>query len=181
LRGEGYDVLRVEEPYEKNPFGQLLRKLLKTGGHPESHAALFLANRLALQHEVILPALAEGRPVISCRSFLSTLVYQQEQWPLDWLYALHTKLPVQPTHLVVLDVDPKTSAERIDLRTNVEVYEQRDILERVRQRYLNLLDDARLGAFLHPDCKPVILDGQSEIDRVTEMVRRVLDGSLGRE
>lgn len=178
LRSEGYDVLRVDEPYEKNPFGQLLRRLLKTGEHPESHAALFLANRIALQRQVILPALEAGRPVISCRSFISTLVYQQEQWPLDWLYALHEQLPVQPTHLIMLDVDPKTSLDRIRRRTETEIYEKPDVLERVRQRYADLMGDSRLRSFLHPECEPAVLDGRLEIDRVTEMARRVLDAAL---
>jgi dTMP kinase len=138
-------VIRVNEPDEHNPVGQLLRQLLKSGEHQIAHAALFLADRLMLQAEVIAPALQNDRSVISSRSFLSTLVYQQENWPLHDLIDMHRGLPVKPDYMIVLDMDPEEALKRVDDRIgHRECYERLDIQKRNRQRYLELMDDYRL-------------------------------------
>ena len=108
--------LRVNEPDDQNPIGKLLRQFLAAGTSPKTHAALFLADRMALHHERILPAIEAGKSVISSRSFLSTLVYQQEQWPLDWLFDLHRTLPTQVDAFIILDVDPEEGLGRVDSR-----------------------------------------------------------------
>ena len=138
-KARGLDPLRINEPDDTLPTGQLLRQLLKSGEYPESHAALFLADRMAIHTTKIAPALAAGRPVVSSRSFLTTLVYQQEQWPLGWLLALHDKLPVKADLIVIIDLDAKVALDRVDSRgEQKEVYEKLEIQERNRQRYLDL-------------------------------------------
>ncbi len=143
LMGEGWEVLLVREPWDTMPIGKLLRQCLKTGEFPAAHAALFLADRMALLSEVVKPALAGGMVVVSIRSFLSTLAYQQEHHPLDWLKAIHENLPVSVSHVFYLDVDPEVGATRRGKRgVAAEVYEKLDIQQRVRQRYLSLMAEA---------------------------------------
>jgi len=150
LRRHGHDPLRINEPDVTEPMGALLRTMLKTGAYPESHAPLFLAARLALLWHKIIPALDKGRPVVSSRCFMSTLVYQQETWPLDWLFEIH-KLPVKIDHLFILDVDPVEAAERLNRRpTAPEYYERLDVQTRNRQRYLDLSRDPRMDQFVKP-------------------------------
>lgn len=171
LEAEGRNPLRIDEPSSgSNPFGKLLRELLKSGEYPESHAALFLADRMALQTRVVIPALEAGRPVISSRSFISTLVYQQEHWPLDWLFDLHEQLPAKPTHLVQMDLDAKVSVERVGKRKSLEVYETEEILTRVRARYLKLFSDLRLMELLGPNHKAILVDGHSPIEENHELI-----------
>lgn len=153
LTAEGLNPLVVDEPYEGNPFGVLLRQIAKTGKYPESRAPLFLACRAALQAEVIVPALAEGRPVISSRNFMSTLVYQQDQHPLEWLISIHTQLPAKPTHLIVLDIEANVGMERVGKRKTQEVYEKLDVAERARARYRSLLEDPRVLPLLAEGCR----------------------------
>jgi len=151
LRRHGHDPLRLNEPDVTLPTGALLRSLIKDGIYPESHAALFLADRLAVQHHRIIPALKAGRPVVSSRCFLSTLVYQQDQYDLDWLFEIHKALPVKLDHLFILDVDPKEAAERLNRRpTAPEYYERLDTQTRNRQRYLDLSRDPRMDQFVKP-------------------------------
>jgi len=136
----GHDPLSVKEPWDTMPIGKLLRKCLKTGEHPAAHAALFLADRMALLSEMVKPAVDAGMVVVSDRSFLSTLVYQQEHHPLKWLMAVHANLPVYPDLIVLLDVDPEVGAKRLrKRRRKLEVYEAIEIQKRVRQRYIDLL------------------------------------------
>lgn len=140
LRSMGMNPLRVQEPDVGMPGGAELRALLKSGNHPEAHVGLFLANRMALQVTRILPAIQEGRPVLSVRSFASTLVYQREQgYPLSWLLDIHRQLPCKATHMILLDIDPEIALQRATRRPgHMEFYEQVDIQKRNRQRYLDL-------------------------------------------
>jgi len=151
--------LCLNEPDEANPIGRLIRQLLKSGELPESHAPLFVADRIALQTLTIGPALKAGDSVLCSRSFLSTLVYQQENWPLDWLFDLHRELPIKPDFVFILDIDPKESLERAQKRPgHMEYYEKLPIQERNRERYKALVDDSRLQDLLAPGGKAVLLD-----------------------
>ena len=78
LEGQGLDVLFVREP-GSSPTGERIRRvLLDPDGtvSPWSEALLFAAARAQLAHEVVGPALAAGRWVISDRSVYSSLAYQ---------------------------------------------------------------------------------------------------------
>ena len=74
----GYPVLLVTEP-GSTPLGGRLRRLLKSphvAMSPETEALLFLAARAQLVKELLRPALAQGKVVISDRYADSTLAYQ---------------------------------------------------------------------------------------------------------
>jgi len=142
-------VLRVNEPDGELPTGKLLRQMLKDGSYVEAHAAMFLADRMAMLSEKVRPALDKGQPVVSVRSWMSTLVYQQENWPLDWLMDIHRQLPCKATHLILLDLDPEVALGRATRRPgHNEFYEKLDIQKRNRQRYLDIAEVA--GQFMEP-------------------------------
>lgn len=164
-------VMRVTEPDEHNPVGRLLRKILKSGEHPNAHAALFLADRLILQHETVGPLLERGHTVVSDRCFLSTLVYQQENWPLEYLFSLHRALPIKPDHLIILDLEPEESQKRINTRGQLECYEQLDILKRNRQRYLELARDYRMQQMVG---KITVVDASGTPDQVAELIQKAI-------
>lgn len=153
----GLNPLRVAEPCEDLPTGKLLRQFLASGEYRKAHAALFLSDRFALQESVIKPALDAGRPVISVRSFMSTLVYQQDHWPLDWLYQIHAQMLCKPTDVVLLDVDPAVGMERVGKRGQAtEIYEKIEIQERNRERYSDLVKDPRFHRLLTDEGTPRI-------------------------
>jgi len=162
--------LRVAQPCEDLPTGQFLRTLLRTGEYLKSHAPLFLADRLALQEAEIVPALEAGRIVVSVRSFLSTLVYQQENWDIPWLLSLHQRMLVKPDVVILLDGSPETGLERIGKRSkDKEVYEKLDIQQRNRERYKKLVhpygeyhDEFR--SLLADDAHVVIVDADGTRD-----------------
>lgn len=141
LRQLGLGVLRVNEPDDTLPTGQLLRQMLKDGSYVEAHVAMFLADRMAMLATKVRPALERGEVVISARSWLSTLVYQQDNWPLDWLIDIHRVLPVKATHLFVLDLPAETAMERKSRRPgHAEYYEKLETQNRNRGRYEALFD-----------------------------------------
>jgi len=168
-------AIRVNEPDEHNPVGRLLRQLLKSGEHKAAHAALFLADRLVLQNETIAPALSINHTVISSRSFLSTLVYQQENWDLSDLIVMHRILPVKPDYLFVLDMDPEEALKRVDGRVGQrECYERLDIQKRNRQRYLDLMDDFRLHEMVSGTV--TLIDGSGTPNEVHQRILGVING-----
>jgi dTMP kinase len=74
----GDEALGVREP-GGTPAGEKVRELLKDPGvalAPEAEALLFAAARSELVAEVILPALSEGKVVVSDRFLDSSLAYQ---------------------------------------------------------------------------------------------------------
>jgi len=78
LRSRGFDVLSVREP-GGTPTGEAIRGiLLGLGGvvGDWAEALLFAAARSQLAAEVVGPALATGRAVVSDRSVYSSLAYQ---------------------------------------------------------------------------------------------------------
>lgn len=147
----GENPLVVNEPYTGFDHGRLLRQMLQAGSFIEAHPAMFLAARLSLLVRVVQPALKAGRPVISCRSFFSTLAYQQENWPLPWLLDLHRQLPVYPDRVVILDLTPEEGMQRIRKREELpEFYERLEVQRRNRQRYLDLAVMPEVLALLAP-------------------------------
>lgn len=152
-------ALRVNEPDDTLPTGKLLRQMLKEGSYVEAHAAMFLADRMAMLAAKVRPALEAGQPVISVRSWMSTLVYQQENWPLDWLFDIHRQLPCKATHLIVIDIDPEAALGRATRRPgHNEFYEKLDIQVRNRARYLDIA--TRATPFLADGGKVGVIDGK---------------------
>jgi len=171
---QGQNPLRVHEPDEAMPGGTELRALLKSGEHQEAQLGLFVANRMALQASKVRPALAENRPVISVRSFVSTLVYQQEQgYPLDWLIDIHRMLPCKATHLILLDLDPEVALSRATWRPgHMEFYEKLDIQRRNRQRYLDLVSMA--GGFMSDPKRVGVINALGTPDEVEARITEFL-------
>ena len=172
--------LRINEPNSDSPTGKLLRQCLRTGEYPKAHAAMFLADRMALQYGTIIPALQEGQDVVCVRSLLSTLVYQQEQWDLQWLFNIHRMMPANIDFLFILDVDPIEGLARVGKRsTDLEVYERLDIQERTRKRYHDLASDSRMQAFLTPGTGRIVVintTGKS----IEEVHAQILDCVMGK-
>lgn len=180
LEDLGRNPLRVAEPCEDLPHGRLLRQLLASGEHRESHAALFLADRMALQAGTIRPAVEAGRPTISVRSFMSTLVYQQENWPLDWLIEIHKQMLVKPDVVIWLDIDPEIGLERVGKRAIAkEVYEKMDIQQRNRGRYRDLLGNPAFLGLLAPDPLVLTVDASKTREEVHAVIWEALAPRLG--
>lgn len=112
----------------------------------QTQLLLLLTDRYINVRHDIEDAQLEGRPVISDRSYLSSMVYQSG---VGWLSAaniawLHTLIP-QPTHLFVLDLPAEDALERIDARLEATqaqrgAHETLEQLSVHRERYLSLVD-----------------------------------------
>jgi dTMP kinase len=156
LRNQGYSVLMVAEP-GTTPLGRRLRGLLKSAKIPMSPLAeglLFSAARAQLAEEVIRPALAQGKVVISDRYSDSTLAYQGFGRGLDlvtlrWLNTFATS-GLRPRLTVLMDLPMEEAIRRRGPRPQDRFEGERFIgssetpfLLRVRQGFLALAKEEK--------------------------------------
>lgn len=77
LRERGHDPIVTREPTD-GVWGRKIRAMAQSGDGvaPETELAWFFEDRREHMREVVTPALAAGRIVLSDRSYLSTVAYQ---------------------------------------------------------------------------------------------------------
>ena len=131
----GRDVVRTREPSD-GPIGREIRALARKGERvtAERELALFTADRREHVAQVIAPALAAGRWVITDRYFLSTVAYQGARG-LDWRAILarsEAEFPA-PDAALVVELSADVGLARTHTRGGAPDlwFEHRDYLERV--------------------------------------------------
>ena len=153
-RALGDDAVGVREP-GGTEAGELVRTILKDATvplAPETEALLFAAARAELVGQVILPALAEGRVVISDRFLDSSLAYQGGARGLGIEDVAHVNRfatrSLRPDLTFLLEIDTATAASRAGESDRFE--EEGDAAPGGGGRRLRAADRARPGA-LAPD------------------------------
>ena len=118
LRGAGHDVVTCVDPGGTALGGQLRELLLHHRGDiaPPCEALLFMASRAQLVHEIIRPALAAGRIVVSDRFLLANVVYQGHAAGLKveqlWQVGRLSTGGLEPDLTLVLDLPIETALAR---------------------------------------------------------------------
>jgi dTMP kinase len=121
-----------------------------------AEALLFAADRVEHVENDVLPALNEGRLVISDRYVYSSLAYQGAAGlSLEWIEKVNEHA-LKPDLAIFLDVDPKTVMQR--LKPKRSVMETMETQQRVRNVYLKFVAKGEL----------VRLDGNRTEDEVSE-------------
>ena len=179
LQKEGIPYLLTLEP-GGTALGRELRKLLlRTEGAPRAGVTellLYLADRYQHVHEVVEPALAAGRNVLSDRYHDATLAYQGHARGLgmEWTDGLARYLNIpRPDLTLLFDVPVEVGLGRARVRehqNNSEMgrfeAESIEFHQRVREGYL-LLAKQESGRFIS-------IDGAGEPDAVFERVIQCL-------
>jgi dTMP kinase len=121
LRATGRDVVTCRDP-GSTPLGEAIRQMLlnehELAIQRRSEMLLYMAARAQLVDEVIRPALATGKTVVSDRYLLANVVYQGHAGGLDvqkiWQVGAVATGGCQPDLTIVLDIPPEAAALRID-------------------------------------------------------------------
>jgi dTMP kinase len=125
-------------------------------------ALLFAADRVEHVENEVLPALREGRLVISDRYVYSSLAYQgAADLSIEWIEKVNEHA-LKPDLAVFIDVDPKTVMSR--LKPKRSVMENMETLQKVRDVYLKFVAKGEL----------VRLDGNRAKDEVAEALSAVV-------
>ncbi len=144
LTGRGHQVLLTREP-GGTAVGQQLRSIVlghETGDlSPRTEALLYAADKAEHVDSLLLPALADGKVVITDRYVDSALAYQGAGRTLEvaeveevnrWATA-----DLRPHLTIVLDLDPQIGLSRFDGADRIEA-EPLEFHQRVRQGFLDL-------------------------------------------
>ena len=172
LENLGIQVHITRQP-STGVIGKTIREFLaKKEGQPvnwEMLALLFAADRLHHWHTEIEPQLQAGVYVISDRYVLSSLVYQGEDCPEEWVAQLNQFAP-RPDLTLLIQVSAEAAFQRVKDRGGVEeVYDNLDKQKRLEARY------ARLGSGQNA----VVVDGEQPIEKVTQALCQVVNTHLG--
>jgi len=139
LEQAGHELIATREPSD-GPAGRRIRSMARSGQRvaPEEELRWFVEDRRAHVAEVIRPALASGRLVLTDRYYLSTVAYQGARG-LDAAMILadsEAEFPL-PDLAILLEIEPEVSLARVGDRGEPldAAFEQREYLERVAANY----------------------------------------------
>jgi len=140
--------------------------------HPRAEALIAAADRAQHIAEVVTPALAAGRAVVSDRSVYSSLAYQGYGRELDVDEIRHLNDwgtgGVWPTMVVFLDTPDEVVAERMS-RRDLDRFEAAG-----DEFHARVLAGFRAMAAADPD-RWIIVQAVGSVDRVADEIRRALD------
>jgi dTMP kinase len=120
LAERGQQFVACRDP-GSTPLGEAVRDLLLNRRdlaiHRRSEMLLYMAARAQMVEQVIRPALAERKTVVSDRFLLANVVYQGHAGGLDvdelWRIGEVATAGVKPDLTFLLDIDPQAATDRI--------------------------------------------------------------------
>ncbi len=179
LRAAGYEVAACRDP-GSTWLGEQLRKIvLQSDAHSpiarRSEMLLYMAARAQLVDEVIRPALAAGKVVVSDRYLLANVVYQGHAGglPVEAVKAVGAVAidSVQPDCVFVLDMSLEAANQRMQ-RTLDRMESQGDeYRRRLRDGYLA---EAAADPRIH------VIDAGESIEAVHAAIWQIAQPLLGR-
>ena len=162
LENNGFRVETLVEPTDSE-VGKLIRRILQ---HPDAQSDKFqkiLALLFAADRMMIMDKLEdESKIIISDRSFISSLAYQE---PAEWVETLN-RYAKKPDLLILLDLDAKKSVART---SGEDTFENVNYLTDVRQNYLKLAEN-----YTHE-----IIDADKGINKVSSDIKKAVAPYLG--
>ena len=134
LEANGFRVETLREPTDSK-VGDLIHEILQQPDAQTEEVQRILGLLFAADRLFIMDRLEnDSKIIISDRSFLSSLVYQDDA---DWIEILN-RYAKRPDLLILLDLDAKTSVART---SGEDTFENEELLTEVRQKYLDLSED----------------------------------------
>ena len=169
LRELGHDVVMCRDP-GSSKLGEAIRDILLEHSDmsigARSEMLLYMAARAQLVEELIRPALAAGKTVVSDRFLLANVVYQGHGGGLEvdrlWEVGLIATDGLLPDLTFLLDMPAAESVERIDRSPDRMEARGTEFMERVRQGFLT---EAQRRD------KIVIVDADQKVDSVHQVIR----------
>jgi len=141
LREKNEKVMLTKEP-TASPIGRLIRSVLQRD-HEFSLFTLqllFAADRAEHLEKEIEPALQANEIVISDRYILSSLAFGSVDNDVEFLKQINARFRT-PDLTIIIDTPPRVCLDRIvKNRDNIELFEEEQRLEKVREQYLALKD-----------------------------------------
>jgi len=179
LRENRHEVVSCRDP-GTTELGERLRQIVLESAdvdiHPQCETLIYMAARAQLVEEIIRPALAEGKVVVSDRFLLANVVYQGYGFSLDieqlWQVGRFATGEIEPTKTFVLDLDVDTAQARRQGTADRMERRDRDYFQRLRQGFLT-------EAQRQPE-RIYVIDANRSIAEIQSEIRRVASAVLPR-
>jgi len=121
LKKKGYDAIYTAEP-GRGKIGEFIKKYCLHGETRVSsivEALLFAADRFEHVEKEVIPALSEGKLVVSDRYAYSSLAYQGAAGlDLEWIGKINEHA-IRPDLAIFIDVEPETVIQRLKPRRSI--------------------------------------------------------------
>lgn len=164
LRARGHVVHTTAEP-SNGPIGQELRAILGGAIQTTAHtvALLFAADRLDHLHREILPALADGKIVLTDRYLHSSIAYQSLAANKEWLVTINREARL-PDLAILLQVPTSVAEARRAVRGGPEeLFDANEKQRKIAAAYDLAFQSNELG-------ETCIVDGTQSIPAVTAAI-----------
>lgn len=176
---------RVHQTCEPSPgpIGRMIRDIFsgKMEGDHHTIAGLFVADRLhhlLNKTDGILTKMSAGNHVLTDRYVFSSYAYQGAHVDLDWVIAANSESQriLQPDLHIFLDIPVDTALSRlVKRREQLEIFETRENLEKVKTMYDLVLDRFRT------DQNILIVDGMQSQEDIAADIWSAVKSMLERE
>lgn len=173
LKENGRDVVITKEPTMDSEAGrkikQALRKEIKV--EPLELQKLYVEDRREHLNNKVIPALKDGKCVVSSRYAFSTFAYgSSDGLDINYLIELNKNF-LLPDLTIIINTNPESCINRIEGRGEPkELFEQKEKLTKVNDVY-------KIIPILFKNV--VVLDGEKTISEVSEDVRKIVLSQLG--
>lgn len=177
LAQRGLEAVTCRDP-GSTAVGERLREIVLQGHDLDiqrtTEMFLYMTARAQLVEEVIKPAIASGKVVVSDRFLLANVVYQGHAGGLDpasiWQVGHVATSGLQPDITIVLDLDVQTAASRINRE-----------LDRIEAQGLEYMDQARTGFLLEAENAPdsiKVIDASNSPEQIHQRIIEVVEPLL---
>ena len=169
---QDYQVVLTKEPTRDSGAGKKIRQILdeKIKEKPAELQKLFAKDREEHLQNIIVPALEQGKFVISDRYFFSSFCFGvSDGVDLDWLIKLNDNF-LLPDLSFILKVSPRVCLERINKRRTAKtLFEKEEKLTKVWENYEKM---PQRFENIH------IIDGERPIEEVSEEIKNIVNVKL---
>ena len=162
LEANGFRVDTLVEPTDSE-VGKLIREILQRPDATTERLQKTVALLFAADTMLIMDRLEdESKIIISDRSFISSLAYQE---PAEWVEVLN-RYAKKPDLIILLDLDVAKSVART---SGKDTFENEEFLTGVKENYLNLAKNYT--------CE--VIDANNGVNKVSSDIKKAVAPYLG--
>ncbi len=168
LRESGKEVIITKEPTTESEAGRKIKQALRKEIEiePMELQKLYVEDRQEHLEKKVIPALEQGKFVVSSRYAFSTFAYgYSDGLDVNQLIEMNSRF-LLPDLTIIVDVNPENCIKRIEGRGEPkELFEQKEKLTKVNEIYKdipNMFENV------------IMVDGEKPIEQVFEQVKKVV-------
>lgn len=172
LKNQGKDIVVTKEPTTDSEAGRKIKQALRKEiiVEPLELQGLYVQDRKEHLENKVIPALKEGKFVVSSRYAFSTFAYgYSDGLDVDLLIKMNDNF-LLPDLTIIVDVSPESCVKRIESRgEEKELFEQKEKLTKVNEIYKKTPQMFENVA---------MVNGENPIPQVFEEIKKIINEKI---